>query len=71
MTAIAFKGRSNTIFIGEPTADGYTTSTVYFQFSPNLTMNFATNYVADRNMTIYKSSVNPDILYMTVITLTT
>ena len=27
----------------------------------NLNLNFATHYVADRNMTIYKSTVNPDI----------
>lgn len=61
MTAIAFKKRPKTIFIGEPTADGYTTSNGYFQFAPNLTLNFATNFVADRNMTVYKSTVNPDI----------
>jgi carboxyl-terminal processing protease len=48
MLAIAFKGRPNTFVIGEPTADGYTTSNGYFQFAPNLTLNFATNYVADR-----------------------
>jgi hypothetical protein len=62
MTAIAFKGRPNTVFIGEPTADGYTTSNGYFQVSPNLTLNFATNYVSDRNMKIYKTMVRPDIL---------
>jgi len=62
MTAIAFKGRPNTIFIGEPTADGYTTSNGYFQFAPNLTLNFSTNYVADRNNCIYKTTVNPEIL---------
>lgn len=62
MTAIAFKGRPNTIFIGEPTANGYTTSNGYFQFASNLTLNFATNYVADRNKNIYKTTVNPDII---------
>ena len=62
MTAIVFKGRPNTIFIGEPTAEGYTTSNGYFQFAPNLTLNFATNYVADRNKNIYKTNVNPDII---------
>jgi len=61
MTAIAFKKRPKTFFIGEPTADGYTTSNGYFQFAPNLTLNFATNFVADRGMTIYKTTVNPDI----------
>ncbi len=62
MTAIAFKGRPNTVFVGEPTADGYTTSNGYFHFASNLILNFATNYVADRNINIYKSTVNPDIL---------
>lgn len=60
-TAIAFKGRPRTTFIGEPTADGYSTSNGYFQFAPNLIMNFATTFVADRKMTIYKRTVDPDI----------
>lgn len=52
MVAIAFKGRPNTCFIGEPTADGDTTSNGYFSFASNLTLNFATNFVADRNKII-------------------
>lgn len=60
MVAIAFKGRPNTLFVGEPTADGYTTSNGYFQFASNLTLNFATHYVADRNKIVYKRSVHPD-----------
>ncbi len=59
-TAIAFKGRPRTTFIGESTADGYTTSNGYFQFAPNLMMNFATTFVADRKMTIYRRIVYPD-----------
>lgn len=62
MTGIAFKKRPGTIFIGEPTADGYTTSNGYFQFAPNLTLNFATNFVADRELNIYKTRVDPDII---------
>jgi carboxyl-terminal processing protease len=61
MTAIAFKKRPHTIFVGESTADGYTTSNAYFQFAPNLVLNFATNFVADRKRTIYKTTVDPDI----------
>lgn len=61
MVAIAFKGRPKTFFIGEPTAEGYTTSNGYFQFAPNLTLNFATNYVADRNKNIYKANIKPDL----------
>lgn len=60
MTAIAFKQRPNTVFVGEPTAVGYTTSNGYFQFAPNLTMNFATNFVADRNVNVYRTLVSPD-----------
>lgn len=60
MTAIAFKGRKNTYFIGEPTATGYTTSNGYFQFAPNLWMNFSSAFVADRNHMVYESTVNPD-----------
>lgn len=59
-TAIAFKGRPNTIFIGESTADGYSTSNGYFQFAPNLMMNFATTFVADRNKVVYRRAVEPD-----------
>lgn len=62
MTGIAFKKRPATIFVGEPTADGYTTSNGYFQFAPNLTLNFATNFVADRELNIYKAHVDPDII---------
>ncbi len=61
MTAMAFKGRPHTLFVGEPTANGYSTSNGYFQFAPNLTLNFATHFVADRNMIIYKNNVSPDI----------
>ena len=61
MVAIALKKRPNTIFVGVPTAEGYSTSNGFFQFAPNLTLNFATNFVADREKHIYKSSVIPDI----------
>jgi C-terminal processing protease CtpA/Prc len=60
--AIAFKGRPHTIFIGEPTAEGYTTANGYFQFAPNLFMNFAVAYVADRNLNLYPSLVAPDVV---------
>lgn len=61
LTAVAFKGRENTVFIGEPTADGYTTSNGFFQFTPSLFLYFATTFVTDRNLNIYKSAVAPDI----------
>jgi len=61
MTAIAFKHRLKTYFIGEPTAEGYTTSNGYFWFSPDFTMNFATNFVADRKKILYKKAFDPDL----------
>jgi len=61
MTAITFKHRSNTYFIGEATAEGYSTSNGYFWFSPDFTMNFATNFVADRKKILYKKAFDPDL----------
>ncbi len=62
MTAIAFKNRPHTLFLGEQAASGYTSSNGFFQFSPELMMNFATNFVADRYFNIYKLNVLPDII---------
>lgn len=62
MTAIAFKQRPRTIFIGEPTAEGYSTSNGYFTYGNTLIFLFATNFVADRKLQLYTSSVPVDIL---------
>lgn len=62
MTAIAFKQRPGTRFIGEPTADGYTTSNGFFRYPPNLSINLACNFVADRKMNVYKRTVDPDVM---------
>ncbi|MCW5910892.1 MAG: S41 family peptidase [Cyclobacteriaceae bacterium] len=62
MTAIAFKGRRKTYFIGEPTADGYTTGNSWNELSEGLVLNLSTSFVADRNGTIYKTTVAPDLL---------
>jgi carboxyl-terminal processing protease len=61
ITAIAFKTRPKTVFIGEPTADGYSTGNDYFYFGYNLSMNLSTEFSQDRKGTVYKNSVNPDI----------
>jgi carboxyl-terminal processing protease len=42
ITAIAFKNRPHTQFVGEATADGYSTGNDYYVFGENLTMNLAT-----------------------------
>jgi len=61
IVAIAFKGRANTLFVGEPTADGYSTGNDYFYFSPTLDMNLSTSFSQDRDHNIYKNSVTPDL----------
>jgi C-terminal processing protease CtpA/Prc len=59
-TAIAFKGRPQTIFIGEKT-DGLVTSNNMYQLDSNLILLIAESYEADRNNFIYKDFVTPDI----------
>lgn len=61
ITAVAFKQRPRTTFLGEPTAAGYTTSTNFFYFSPEVMLNFATHFVADRDRVIH-DAVQPDVL---------
>ncbi|MFN8290681.1 MAG: S41 family peptidase [Chitinophagaceae bacterium] len=65
MTAIAFKQRPRTLFIGEPTAEGYTTGNGYFQFAPNLTILLSTNFAADRRKQVYKQAVPVDVTVKT------
>lgn len=60
--AISFKGRNKTIFIGEHTARGYTTSNDYFQLGDDLFLNLSTANSIDRNNIVYKDIVEPDII---------
>lgn len=60
ITAIAFKQRPHTYFIGEPTADGYTTGNDYFTFNHNFSINLSTEYHQDRSGIVYKNAVPPD-----------
>ena len=62
ITAIAFKNRPHTQFIGEATADGYSTGNDYYVFGENLTMNLATTYFGDRTDVVYKTVVKPDVV---------
>ncbi|MBK8955894.1 MAG: S41 family peptidase [Saprospiraceae bacterium] len=59
-TAIAFKRRPNTLFIGEPTAKGYSSSLTPFKFSKEFTVNFANCSVLDRVQTVYLDQLTPD-----------
>lgn len=60
ITAIVFKQRPNTFFIGEPTAEGYSTGNEYFFFGNNFMINLATEFNQDRKHNIYKNSISPD-----------
>ena len=58
-TAISFKGRKNTWFIGE-NSGGYTTSNNSFQFTNEIGFFLATSVEADRNGHVYLDNVQPD-----------
>lgn len=62
ITAIAFKQRTNTFFIGEPTADGYSTGNDYFYLGPSFDMNLSTHFSRDRTRNLYKNTVAPDLV---------
>ncbi len=62
IVAIAFKQRPNTFFIGEPTADGYSTGNDFFYFGAALTMNLSTTFQQDRGKIVYKNAVPPDLV---------
>ena len=59
-TAIAFKGRANTVFIGEPTA-GYTTGNGYDQVTEDIVLVISQDIFMDRNKKIYHKNVTADI----------
>lgn len=59
-TAIAFKQRPNTFFIGEPSAEGYTTGNDFFTFNNGISLNLSTAWNADRNGNTYYKQVLPD-----------
>lgn len=61
MVAIAFKGRPNTQFFGQPSA-GYTTSNRRFELANGAYLMLATGYMADRNRHAYLSGITPDVV---------
>ncbi len=60
LVAVAFKGRQNTVFIGEPSA-GYTTATGYDQVRDDLFMMISQSVFVDRNGKTYDNRVGVDI----------
>lgn len=59
--AMAFKGRSNTLFLGKPTA-GYVTSTKGFSINGDAFILLSTAWGRDRNDRVYKEAIQPDII---------
>lgn len=60
-TAVAFYKRDNTLFIGESTANGYTTATNYYPFENGVFMNMASGFISDREGKIYPRVVDPQL----------
>ena len=58
--AISFKGRNNTIFIGEKTA-GYITANEGFKINDTVSILISTSYGKDRKGRIYSQALSPDI----------
>ena len=59
MVAIVFKGRENTVFIGEETA-GYTTGNGYDKINDQLVLVISQDVFMDRNKTRYDNKVGVD-----------
>jgi C-terminal processing protease CtpA/Prc len=59
MVAVAFKGKENTLFIGEPSA-GYTTGNGWNQVTDDLIMNISQGVYIDRNKKVYQERVGVD-----------
>jgi len=56
----AFKGRENTIFIGETTG-GYTTVNNMEAINSEISMSISVTYYSDRDGKVYKENLQPDI----------
>ena len=58
---MTFKTRANTILMGAETA-GYITSVAGFPINDVAQINLSTGYGADKNGTVYKKALQPDII---------
>jgi len=61
MLLIAFRGRKNTVTIGDTTG-GLVTSNTWMDLSENTSLILSNGYVADRFGTLYKQALVPDIV---------
>ncbi len=57
---ISFKGRPNTLILGENSA-GYTTINTRFDFTPEASLLLAVAYATDRNGIRYEGTIKPDV----------
>ncbi len=64
MVPIAFKGRKNTVTIGDTTG-GLITSNEWTDLSEDTALNISNGYVADRTGKLYKTAIVPDIVLTT------
>ena len=58
---LAFKGRPNTLIIGEETA-GYITSNNVYELHPNVNLVLATAFMLDRTGKVYTTGIMPDVM---------
>ncbi|MCU0353550.1 MAG: S41 family peptidase [Cytophagales bacterium] len=61
MVVMAFRGRKNTVVIGDTTG-GLVTSNDWMDLSENTVLNISNGYVADRFGNLYKTALVPDIV---------
>jgi carboxyl-terminal processing protease len=59
LVAVAFKGRDNTLFLGEETA-GYTTGNGWAQLTDDLILNISESVYVDRDNVVYDKKVGVD-----------
>lgn len=60
-TAVALMGRPNTVFVGEPTAEGYITANNYYAIDAHIQLNMSSGYIADRNRVVYPTTFLPEV----------
>lgn len=60
-TAVALMGRPNTLFIGEPTAEGYITANNYYQINEHIQLNMSSAFIADRTKVVYPKVFLPQV----------
>lgn len=58
---VAFRKRNNTLFIGEPTAEGYITAKNYFPVGEGIALNMSAGFISDRDGELYPRVLLPQL----------